>query len=181
MLTGNPLGIKQCYKISTVKMRKVSLSRTDYTNICWHREAIPQERYTIQQPTLLLAGDNFISATADFPNQMKSLVPLLEVKRFKAGHWIQLEKPNETNAALEAFFKAWESEWPTVLGHKRVSKELDVLIITLRTVKSCTYLDLWDPKYDKKNATTPARYIRTQGEETLRTRSRDWWLVPWIK
>ncbi|KAE9363041.1 alpha/beta-hydrolase [Stipitochalara longipes BDJ] len=69
-------------------------------------KAIPQERYTIQQPTLLLAGDNFISATADFPNQMKSLVPLLDVKRFQAGHWIQLEKPEETNFALETFFKA---------------------------------------------------------------------------
>jgi soluble epoxide hydrolase / lipid-phosphate phosphatase len=53
-----------------------------------------------------LTGDNFISATADFPNQMKALVPLLEVKKFEAGHWIQLEKPDETNVALQTFFEA---------------------------------------------------------------------------
>jgi hypothetical protein len=53
-----------------------------------------------------LISDNFISATAELPNQMKQLVPSLEVKKFEAGDWIQLEKPDETNSALLTFFEA---------------------------------------------------------------------------
>jgi pimeloyl-ACP methyl ester carboxylesterase len=55
-----------------------------------------------------LVGDNFISATTDFPNQMKAFVPALEVKKFAAGHWIQLERPPETNEALQTFLGAWK-------------------------------------------------------------------------
>ncbi|TVY15126.1 Bifunctional epoxide hydrolase 2 [Lachnellula arida] len=66
---------------------------------------IPQENYKLQQPTLLLTGNNIITATADFPKQMKPNAPNLEVKNFDAGHWIQLEKPDETNETLGAFFE----------------------------------------------------------------------------
>ncbi|TVY54943.1 Bifunctional epoxide hydrolase 2 [Lachnellula cervina] len=66
---------------------------------------IPQENYKLQQPTLLLNGNNIITATADFPKHMKPNAPTLEVKNFDAGHWIQLEKPDETNETLRAFFE----------------------------------------------------------------------------
>ncbi|TVY39008.1 Bifunctional epoxide hydrolase [Lachnellula occidentalis] len=66
---------------------------------------IPQENYKLQQPTLLLTGNNIITATADFPKQMKPNAPNLEVKNFDAGHWIQLEKPDEMNETLSAFFE----------------------------------------------------------------------------
>ncbi|TVY44774.1 Bifunctional epoxide hydrolase [Lachnellula subtilissima] len=66
---------------------------------------ISQENYKLQQPTLLLTGNNVITASADFPKQMKLNAPHLEVQNFDAGHWIQLEKPDETNETLEAFFE----------------------------------------------------------------------------
>jgi len=66
---------------------------------------IPQENYKLQQPTLLLAGNNVITAIADFPKQMKPNAPHLEVKNLDAGHWIQLEKPDETNEILGAIFE----------------------------------------------------------------------------
>jgi len=66
---------------------------------------IPQENYKLQQPTLLITSSNIITASADFPNQMKPNAPNLEVKHLDAGHWIMLEKPDETNGLLEIFFE----------------------------------------------------------------------------
>jgi hypothetical protein len=55
----------------------------------------------LNQPVFLLNGKNFITSTADFPNQIKAFAPRLRVKNMDAGHWIMLE----TNAALEEFFE----------------------------------------------------------------------------
>jgi pimeloyl-ACP methyl ester carboxylesterase len=37
---------------------------------------------------------------------MKALAPKLHVKNMDAGHWIMLERAQETNAALEEFFES---------------------------------------------------------------------------
>ena len=60
----------------------------------------------LNKPVLLLNGENFITGTADFPNQMKAFAPRLHVKNMDAGHWIMLERAQETNAALEEFFES---------------------------------------------------------------------------
>jgi pimeloyl-ACP methyl ester carboxylesterase len=66
---------------------------------------IPEENRILHQPTLLFQGKNFITATADFPGQMKTSVPNLRVKTLDADHWIMLERAEETNAAIEEFLK----------------------------------------------------------------------------
>jgi hypothetical protein len=37
---------------------------------------------------------------------MKGFAPRLHVKNMDAGHWIMLERAQETNAALEEFFES---------------------------------------------------------------------------
>ncbi|KAG0649252.1 Cytosolic epoxide hydrolase 2 [Hyphodiscus hymeniophilus] len=64
---------------------------------------IPEANYILQQPTLLISSSNFITATADFPNQMKSLVPNLVCEKLDCGHWVMLEKTDETNELMAAF------------------------------------------------------------------------------
>jgi pimeloyl-ACP methyl ester carboxylesterase len=41
----------------------------------------------------------------DYPKQMAPFVPELEVKRIEAGHWLQLERPDEVNECLHDFIK----------------------------------------------------------------------------
>jgi len=66
---------------------------------------IPEANLTIQQPTLLFTGHNFISASADFPKQMKPFVPNLRVENLDTGHWMTLEKPDEVNNVLKEFIE----------------------------------------------------------------------------
>lgn len=73
------------------------------------RVGISEENRIVQQPTLYLQSTNFITAAADFTNQMKASVPNLEVKTLDCGHWIMLEKADETNAFLEQFFETPEA------------------------------------------------------------------------
>ena len=64
---------------------------------------IPEANHILQQPTLLINTTNFISATADFANQMKPYAPKLEVEKLESGHWVMLEKRDEVNGLLRAF------------------------------------------------------------------------------
>ena len=64
---------------------------------------IPEERHILQQPTLLINTTNFISATADFANQMKPYAPKLEVEQVDSGHWVMLERKDEVNEILGEF------------------------------------------------------------------------------
>ncbi|KAF7914146.1 uncharacterized protein EAF01_000552 [Botrytis porri] len=68
-------------------------------------KAIPKERTIVHQPTLLITSTNFISSGADFPSQMRPYIPDFRVERWEGGHWIQLEKSDETNALLGEFFE----------------------------------------------------------------------------
>lgn len=65
---------------------------------------IPEANRIIQQPTLLINSSNFITKTADFPSQMKPLVPNLKNEFTNCGHWIQLEQPDAVNKMLQEFF-----------------------------------------------------------------------------
>lgn len=56
-------------------------------------------------PTLLIAGKHWITATADFPAQMKGSVEDLRVEMLDAGHWIMLERPGEVNEVMEKFLQ----------------------------------------------------------------------------
>lgn len=53
----------------------------------------------------MITSDNYISKAADMAGQMKPFAPDLTVKHVEAGHWIMLEKPDETNSILEEFFE----------------------------------------------------------------------------
>lgn len=65
--------------------------------------AIPEQNGILYQPTLLLAGKHWITATADFPAQMEKSTKDLSVEVVDAGHWIMLERPEETNVLMDEF------------------------------------------------------------------------------
>jgi len=87
-------------------MNKACISSRCKISILTCFAAILEEHRTLKQPTLLLSSDNFITAAADFPSQMRASAPNLTTAHIAAGHWIQLEKPLEVNKKLDAFFKA---------------------------------------------------------------------------
>ncbi|KAK0118184.1 hypothetical protein ONS95_012489 [Cadophora gregata] len=64
---------------------------------------IPEVNHILQQPTLLITTTNFISASADFANQMKPYAPKLEVEKLESGHWVMLERKDEVNELLGKF------------------------------------------------------------------------------
>ncbi|KAM3086841.1 hypothetical protein ACMFMG_000963 [Clarireedia jacksonii] len=66
---------------------------------------LPQEAAVVKQPTLMITSDNIISSTADFAAQMKQNVPDLTVKKLSCGHWVMLEKKEETNELLREFIE----------------------------------------------------------------------------
>ncbi|CZT00651.1 related to epoxide hydrolase [Rhynchosporium graminicola] len=64
---------------------------------------IPEVHHILQQPTLLINTTNFISATADFANQMKPYALKLEIEQIESGHWVMLERKDEVNQILGNF------------------------------------------------------------------------------
>ncbi|KAJ8061428.1 hypothetical protein OCU04_009249 [Sclerotinia nivalis] len=68
-------------------------------------KAIPKEKAILHQPTLLITSTNYASLSANFASQMKPYVSNLRVENWEAGHWIQLQKSEETNALLGEFFE----------------------------------------------------------------------------
>lgn len=65
---------------------------------------IPASAHILTHPTLLIASTNyFITATVNFPEQMRPFVPDLKVETVNGGHWLQLEKPDEVNRILDGF------------------------------------------------------------------------------
>lgn len=70
-------------------------------------QAIPEESKYLRQDTLMITSSFFISAGAKFDEAMKPFVKgKFTVKHLDAGHWIMLEKADETNAILEDFVEA---------------------------------------------------------------------------
>ena len=51
----------------------------------------------IQQPTLMIYGDRDAVATSE---NLAEFVPHVDVVTLDCGHWIQQEKPEETNRAI---------------------------------------------------------------------------------
>ncbi len=51
----------------------------------------------IQQPTLMIHGDRDVIARSE---RLTEFVPNVEVVSLDCGHWIQQEKPAETNQAI---------------------------------------------------------------------------------
>ncbi|KAF7852772.1 hypothetical protein EAF04_010891 [Stromatinia cepivora] len=68
-------------------------------------KAIPKEKAILHQPTLLITSTNYTSLSANFASQMKPYVSNLRVENWDVGHWIQLQKSEETNALLGEFFE----------------------------------------------------------------------------
>lgn len=67
--------------------------------------SIPPERRHIQQRTLAILGrDDFICVPAMQEATMRPYVKNLKVETVDAGHWVQLQQPDETNKLLKEFF-----------------------------------------------------------------------------
>lgn len=59
----------------------------------------------MSKPVLLITGLNDPVGLPSFAEAgTRPYAPDLRITPIDAGHWIQLEKRDETNAALEAFF-----------------------------------------------------------------------------
>ncbi|KUJ06284.1 alpha/beta-hydrolase [Mollisia scopiformis] len=68
-------------------------------------KGILEKNHTLQQPTLLVSSNNFITAAADMASQMRPLAPKMKEESLDAGHWLMLEKPNEVNVMIEKFLE----------------------------------------------------------------------------
>ena len=68
--------------------------------------SIPEERKSIQQPTLLLTcRDDPIGVPVLQEAATKPFVRNLTIKQIDTGHWPQLEKPDEVNEILKTFLE----------------------------------------------------------------------------
>ena len=69
-------------------------------------ETIPKERLTTTQP-LLFVGSLMdpIGNAAMHEDMTKVFAKEAKIRNLEAGHWIQLEKPDELNLELQEFFK----------------------------------------------------------------------------
>ena len=59
----------------------------------------------IKQPALMIYGDRDIVQKSE---NLTDFVPNVEVVNIDCGHWIQQEKPEETNQAILTWLKKWE-------------------------------------------------------------------------
>lgn len=67
---------------------------------------IPPERFHIQQPTLLITcSQDPLAIAAMQEGAMRPFVKNLQVETVDTGHWLQLEKADEVNGFLKAFFE----------------------------------------------------------------------------
>ncbi len=60
----------------------------------------------IQQPTLMIYGNQDV--IPKFEKKLTEFVPKAEVVSLDCGHWIQQEKPDETNQAILKWLEQWE-------------------------------------------------------------------------
>lgn len=75
------------------------------TNHVIDRIEIPPGRAILQKPVLLVtASKDPVGLPSTAIGGTQPFAPDLRIVPIEAGHWVQLEKRNEVNAALEAFF-----------------------------------------------------------------------------
>ena len=68
-----------------------------YRNFSRNWEIIGGYEQVVRQPTLMIYGNHdAVPKSPSLPNH----VPDLEVVEFDCGHWIQQERPAETNSAI---------------------------------------------------------------------------------
>ena len=67
---------------------------------------IPENMFVLRQPVLLISGsDDPIVLSSVAEQTMRPYASNLTVQEVKAGHWVQLQAKDQTNKALEDFFK----------------------------------------------------------------------------
>ena len=72
---------------------------------------IPHERWHIRQETLAILGrDEFICIPELQVNGMQQYVQNLKVVEVKAGHWLQLQIPDDINKLLHEFLEGGTSD-----------------------------------------------------------------------
>ena len=81
------------------------------SSINWYRN-LDRNRYLladvdpiIKQPALMIYGDRDLVAKSE---KLAEFVPNVEVVNLDCGHWIQQEKPEETNQAILKWLDQWE-------------------------------------------------------------------------
>ncbi|KAI4214662.1 MAG: hypothetical protein LQ351_002735 [Letrouitia transgressa] len=69
-------------------------------------EAIPKERYYVEQPTLLVTCSlDMVGVPSLQVADMGNFVKNLQVENLECSHWLMLEKRSETNQILKDFFE----------------------------------------------------------------------------
>ncbi len=76
-----------------------------YRNLDRNWRLLAKVNPIIQQPTLMIYGDRDVVAKSE---NLTKFVPNVEVVNLDCGHWIQEEKPEETNQAILKWLKQWE-------------------------------------------------------------------------
>lgn len=76
-----------------------------YRNVDRNWHLLADVNPIIQQPTLMIYGDRDGVAKSE---KLTEFVPNVEVVNLDCGHWIQQEKPVETNQAILKWLEQWE-------------------------------------------------------------------------
>jgi len=83
--------------VSAFESRGFTGSINWYRNLDRNWHLLAEVNPIIQQPTLMIYGDRDVIPKSE---KLKDFVPNVEVVSLDCGHWIQQEKPEETNQAI---------------------------------------------------------------------------------
>jgi len=83
--------------VSAFESRGFTGSINWYRNLDRNWHLLGEVNPIIQQPTLMIYGDRDVIPKSE---KLKDFVPNVEVVSLDCGHWIQQEKPEETNQAI---------------------------------------------------------------------------------
>jgi soluble epoxide hydrolase/lipid-phosphate phosphatase len=77
-------------------------------NLKDEEEAKPNPK--VEVPVLMIEAKADVLSNTMAIHAMREYVANLKVVEVHCGHWMQLEKKNEVNAALEEFFRSFEEK-----------------------------------------------------------------------
>ncbi len=91
--------------ISAFKSTGFTASINWYRNLDRNWRILADVNPIIQQPALMIYGDRDVIPKS---KKLTEFVPNVEVVNLDCGHWIQQEKPNETNQVILKWLEQWE-------------------------------------------------------------------------
>jgi pimeloyl-ACP methyl ester carboxylesterase len=91
--------------VSAFKSSGFTASINWYRNLDRNWRLLADVNPIIQQPALMIYGDRDVIPKFE---KLTKFVPNVEVVNLNCGHWIQEEKPEETNQAILKWLEQWE-------------------------------------------------------------------------